>query len=64
MIFNLTIEWFEEPGNEEIPQEHSIELEAHGLDKSREMIVEGFICGELTYEIDDITYRGWWSIGD
>ena len=56
----LTISWFQD-----VPEQHKNELEEHALERAIGMRKEGYIGGELHYEIEkDETieaYSGWWE---
>lgn len=58
----ITYKWWSE---EEIPEQCISVMEEHALERSQEMIKEGYICGELNVDIvyggKTTTYKGWWE---
>jgi hypothetical protein len=61
----VTYRWW---SDEEIPEQALSHLEEHALERSHDMIKDGFICGELNVEIVcgawkpiTKTFRGWWE---
>lgn len=56
MQFTLKFEWFTE-----VPENLKNELQESAIERASEMIKEGFICGELNFESEDFSSRGWWS---
>ena len=48
--------------DKKIPETHKDELEEHAFDRALEMRKQGFICGELLTEINNVQYSGWWEI--
>jgi hypothetical protein len=40
--------------------EHRLDEEAES--RSKAMTSEGYVCGELNIDTDDITAHGWWKI--
>jgi len=60
MKSNIQINWWENEGQEYIPEEHSTELKEHGYERALELIKKGFSEGELHLEVEGEYYDGYW----
>lgn len=45
----------------EIPDTHERELKEHAEERVFKMRADGYVEGELYYEIENIIYSGWWT---
>ena len=46
----------------EIDPEHVTDLEEHAMERITDMRKEGYTSGELSCNIDDVEYTGWWEM--
>lgn len=58
---NISFNWWKE--GSEVPEEHHSFLQDAAMQRIKEMMDEGFVCGDLSAVIDeeDIQYTGWWE---
>ena len=56
-----TYRWWLDNGDD-IEPEHEATLEENAEERIKHMTAMGFECGELNSNVDEVEYRGWWSI--
>ena len=57
----FTYEWWQGDDDYSMIDEHRERLDEHAVARINEMSSEGFTCGELEEEIDEICYSGFWE---
>ena len=62
MITNIKIQWWDNEGQDEIPEGHQFELREVALGEISDLSKQGFNAHELHHVIEGIHYNGVWDL--
>jgi len=54
--------WYRLPARKRIDKDELFRMTEHAEERAKEMIIQGFVQGELNYETDRFQATGWWRI--